>query len=119
MCTVTGSVYFVSSEIEEEVPDNLETSDQHLAVPNKRGLDLGSWLALRFAEDELPDNYDDIAGIFHKKGAYGRFKSFLIGKGALDRWYAYEENATRAAQRDWCEENGLELALPPPPLSGA
>ena len=115
VCTETGAIHLVSSSIDEEVPDDLETSDKYLAVPSKRDLDLGFRLVLSFAADEMPDDYDEIGGIFRKKGAYGRFKDFLARKGALEKWYAYEENATGAALRDWCEENGLELDLPPPP----
>jgi hypothetical protein len=115
VCTETGAIHLVSSYIGEEVPDDLETSDKYFAVPSKRELDLGFRLVLSFAADEMPDAYDEIGGIFRKKGAYGRFKDFLARKGALEKWYAYEEDATRAALRDWCEENGLELDLPPPP----
>ncbi len=111
VCTVTGSIYFVSSELEEEVPEDLETSDRYIAAPNKKDFDLGSRLALSFVAQELPDDYDAAAGFFRKKGAYGRFKDLLIARGAREKWYAYEASATEAALRLWCEENGLELGF--------
>jgi len=112
VCTVTGSIFFVSSELEEEIPEDLETSDRYIAVPNKKDLDLGSRLALSFVAQELPDDYTAAAGFFRKRGAYGRFKDLLIARGAREKWYAYEASATEAALRLWCEENGIELGFP-------
>lgn len=110
--TVTGETYLVSSDIDEEfIPDDIETSDKYLAVPAKRDLDLGKWLVLSFVAAELPDDYDTVENYFRKRGAYSRFKDFLAAKGALQKWYEYEENATKAALRKWCEENGLELSF--------
>ncbi|MGO9473019.1 MAG: hypothetical protein ACLPWS_06335 [Rhodomicrobium sp.] len=111
VCTVTGATYYVSSEIDEEVPEDLETSDKYIQVPTKRDLDLGTRLALWFVEEELPDDYDTAAGFFRKKGAYGRFKDLLHRRGALEKWYEYEARATEAALRLWCEENGVELSF--------
>ncbi|MGO9171124.1 MAG: hypothetical protein ACLP7P_04055 [Rhodomicrobium sp.] len=111
VCTVTGATYYVSSEIDEEVPEDLETSDKYIQVPTKRDLDLGTRLALWFVEDELPDDYDTAAGFFRKKGAYGRFKDLLHRRGALEKWYEYEARATEAALRLWCKENGVELSF--------
>ena len=100
----------MSSNIDEEdIPADLETSDTYLAVPTKRDLDLGNRLALSFVGNELPDDYDTAANFFRKRGAYSRFKDLLSARGALQTWYDYEENATRAALRAWCAENGLEL----------
>jgi len=114
VCTVTGSIYYVSSELEEEVPDDLETSDKYIAVPNRKDLDLASRLALSFVAEELPDDYDAAAGFFRRKGAYGRFKDLLIARGAREKWYEYEARATEAALRQWCEENSIELSFAKP-----
>jgi hypothetical protein len=40
----TGAIYWISepNPLEEEVPDDLETSDRHIAIPHKNDLDLGS-----------------------------------------------------------------------------
>jgi hypothetical protein len=41
----TGKIFWVSDEIrdleEEEIPDDLETSNRYLAIPNEHDLDLG------------------------------------------------------------------------------
>ncbi len=64
---------------------------------------------MRFAAEQLDDHYDEIAGIFSHKGAYRRFKDFLIRVGALERWHDYENEAKEKALREWCAENGIEV----------
>ncbi|MGH8610016.1 MAG: hypothetical protein ACREX9_22190 [Gammaproteobacteria bacterium] len=112
----TGEIYWTSelNPMDEDVPDDLDMSDRYLAVPHKTDLDLGKGLALRFAAHELPGCYDQVAGFFRREGAYARFKALLDSKGALDRWYAYQEESIEQALRAWCAENGLELKEPPP-----
>ncbi len=107
----TGQIYCTSepSPLDEEVPDDLETSDRYLLLPHKTELDLGRSLALRFAASELPDCYDRVAGFFHHKGAYRHFKDMLDSQGALTRWYKYEAEATERILRDWCADNDIEL----------
>ena len=57
ICLDTGQIYCTSelSPLDEEVPDDLETSDRYLLLPHKTELDLGKGLALRFTASELPD----------------------------------------------------------------
>ncbi|MBX9811696.1 MAG: hypothetical protein K2Y16_08810 [Burkholderiales bacterium] len=47
----TGRIYWISelASVEEEIPDDLETSDRYIAIPHRNDLDLGRNLALRFA----------------------------------------------------------------------
>ena len=52
----TGAIYWISETSpidEEDLPDDLETSDRYIAIPHKNELDLGNNLALRFAEEQL------------------------------------------------------------------
>jgi len=107
----TGQIYWASefNPLDEEVPDDLETSDRYLLLPHKTELDLGKGLALRFAASELPHCYDRIVGFFRHKGAYARFKGLLDSEGALERWYKYEAEATESALREWCAENDIQL----------
>lgn len=109
----TGTIYWISSDgpvEEDEVPDDLETSDRYLAVPHKNDLDLGSRLAVRFAAERLPHRAEAVREIFCHRGAYARFKALLHGEGRLDEWYAFEEEATTRALEDWCDVNGIQLA---------
>jgi len=112
VCTETGAVYITSTEveIEEELPEDLETSDRYLMVPTKADLGLGRSLALRFTEQELPESYSQVGSIFSRKGAYGRFKQLLESRGVLELWFRFEEAETEAALCRWCEENNLQVS---------
>ena len=106
----TGSVYFVGTDMEPEdgAPEDLESSDRYVAVPSKPELDLGKRVALRFAEAQLPEQYERIRSIFSRPGAYARFKDLLEAGGHLTAWYEFEHNAQREALSDWCTAQGFE-----------
>ncbi|TFE37016.1 hypothetical protein E2553_43170 [Paraburkholderia dipogonis] len=108
----TGKIYWTSDSsdaLDEEIPDDLETSDRYLAIPHRNELDLGRRLALRFVAQELPARYDQVEGLFRRQGAYARFKDLLDCEGVLERWYSFETDAVESALRQWCAENGLKL----------
>ena len=112
ICVDTGKIYChsVSAGLEEEedLPEDLETSDRYIAVPHKNDLGLGRRLALAFVDQELSDEYHAVAGFFGRRGAYGRFKALLHARGMLERWYEFENRATEEALLTWCEENGIQ-----------
>jgi hypothetical protein len=70
ICVDTGKIYChsVSAGLEEEedLPEDLETSDRYIAVPHKN--DLGRRLALAFVDQELSDEYDTVAGFSGGEG---------------------------------------------------
>lgn len=107
----TGQIYYVSelASMDEELPDDLDTSDRYLVVPHKTELDAGKNLALRFAAQELPDSYEQVASIFRRKGAYARFKQLLEDRGILENWYKFEAETTEKALREWCAENDIQI----------
>jgi hypothetical protein len=107
----TGTFHLISSvvELEEETPEDLETSDRYLALPHKNDLDLGRNLALSFIEQRLPQELYRVEAYFHKRGAYGRFKDLLDERGVLEDWYAFEKDATAQALRQWCDDHGIEF----------
>ena len=107
----TGQIYWVSelASMDEEVPDDLDSSDRYISVPHKNDLDLGKRLVLRFAAQEMSDSYEQVRSIFARKGAYGRFKQLLETKGLLEKWYRFEEEAHDKALREWCAENGIQI----------
>ena len=80
-----------------------------LSVPQKHDLDLGNPFVFRFAEEYLPDLYQEVRDMFHHKGAYSRFKDLLDRQGQLDAWHRYEEQATEAALREWCQAKEILL----------
>jgi len=117
----TGRIYWMSELdpiLEEETPDDLDTSDRYLAIPHKHDLDLGRRLALRFVEEHLPHRYDQFAEIFRHRGAYGRFKDVLIAEGCLEQWYAFEAEATEDALKEWCRRHDVHLVGPDEELTG-
>jgi hypothetical protein len=63
-----------SDAFDDEVPDDIESSDRYLAIPHKNELDLGRRLVLHFVAQELPLCYDEVEGFFRRQGAYARFK---------------------------------------------
>ena len=107
----TGTIYWISemNPLEEEVPEDLETSDRYIAIPHKNDLDMGSDLALRFTAEELPGLYSRVEEFFRRRGAYARFKELLASEDSLDKWYAFEAESTARALRHWCTENGIEI----------
>ena len=108
----TGEVYWTSDSndaFDEEVPDDLETSDRYLAIPHKNDLDLGRRLALRFVSQELPARYDEVEGFFQRQGAYSRFKDLLQHEGVLEAWFTFEADSVESALKQWSAENGIEI----------
>jgi hypothetical protein len=111
----TGQIYWFSelNPTEQELPDDFETSDRYIALPHKNTLGLGRNLALSFAQDELPNRYREVVAMFHRKGAYHRFKSLLDSVGLLDKWYKFEQAALEKALQDWCAENDIQIVEAP------
>jgi hypothetical protein len=107
----TGTIHWISelNPLEEEVPEDLETSDRYIAIPHKNDLDLGRDLALRFVAVELSDRHNMVAQFFRHRGAYARFKELLASEGSLDKWYAFEAESTERALRDWCTANDISV----------
>jgi hypothetical protein len=107
----TGQIYWLSelNPIEQELPEDFEISDRYIALPHKNELGLGRNLALSFAADELPDRYREVAAIFHRKGAYGRFKNLLESVGLLQKWYKFEEAELDRALQEFCAENDIQI----------
>lgn len=111
ICIDTGTIYWTSNvmELEETPPDDLHLSERYIAVPHKNELKLGQGLALSFIDQELPHEYNFVASLFRKRGAYRRFKDMLQYQGLLEKWYAYEERASDDALVTWCHENEIQL----------
>lgn len=113
ICKRTGRILFVADSIDmddaADLPDDPE-ADGYIAIPHRRDLDLGKWLALEFVAEELPELLVSAKAIFSRKGAFRRFKDLIETNGALERWYAYEEHGTETAVRRWCQDVGLTVS---------
>ena len=110
LCKKTGKVYWQSeySDELEELPDDID-SENYIEIPHKNELDLGKKLVIDFAYECLPNEVENVEGMFNKKGAYSKFKNFLESKGMLEQWYDYESKAQERALREWCKLNSIEV----------
>jgi ubiquinone/menaquinone biosynthesis C-methylase UbiE len=115
LCRRTGKIYFHSefSDLDEpddeKLPEDFDEDENYIAIPDKRELDLGKPLVLDFAHEFLPNDFDEVRYIFSRRGAYQKFKSLLVRRKALDRWYEFESKATERALREWCKINSVAL----------
>jgi hypothetical protein len=113
ICRSTGRIFCVSDLLDDEdddVPEDIETSDLYIALPHRRDLGLGRNLALSFVGEELPAALNEAHKMFDRKGAYGRFKHLLQANSLLDKWYVFEQSAVEAALRDWYEAEEVALS---------
>ncbi|PPQ16903.1 hypothetical protein CV770_24020 [Bradyrhizobium sp. AC87j1] len=114
VCRQTGKIYYQTdfldaAEFNDELPDDIDDEEKYLAVPDKRELGLGKPLVLDFAREFLRDDFNDIRYFFSKRGAYPKFKSLLARRGAIERWHAFENEATKRALREWCTLHAIEI----------
>jgi hypothetical protein len=122
LCKATGKIYWHSDWADdvEELPDEVEDKhkdkdkdkekERYIPIPDKRELDLGKPLALKFARHYLPDEYDKAWAIFSRAGAYARFKDLLEHRRVIGQWYDFEQKATEEALKTWCEKNDIEVS---------
>ena len=109
LCRETGETHWHSENGDnfEELPEDIDDREKYVKLPDKRDLDLGQRLVMRFTREELPDRYGKVVEIFSRRGAYRRFKDLLEHEGALDNWFEFENAAQGKALREWCAENGV------------
>ncbi len=109
-----GRIHWRGEGIDDDMlPDDIDDDAAYVCVPGEREFDLGSDVAIRFAEEQLPDALDQVEDIFHRRGAFSKFKTLLGRADKLDAWYAYEESAKDAALAAWAADHGF-LAVKKP-----
>jgi hypothetical protein len=113
LCKQSGKLYYHSELCDDDLdslPDDIDDSEKFLPIPDKRELDLGKPLALDFARQFLPGDFDEVRQFFSRRGAYARFKELLALRNALDQWYDFEAKAEERALRTWCDLNSIEVS---------
>ena len=100
VCTVTGKVWVTGFDDKSDNP-------QYIMAPDKREMDLGRDLVLKFIGEELPNELERVYGFFRRRGAYGKYKRLLEQHQLLDQWHGYEEQEVERALERWCEANSL------------
>jgi hypothetical protein len=114
LCRRTGRVYWRSAaadvdEIGEDLPEGAEDDPNFIAIPRKQVLGLGKALALDFAREFLPEDYEDVSDMFGRRGAYRNFRALVTKRRVLERWYDFESKAPERAVREWYEFNEIEV----------
>ena len=94
---------------EDELPEDIDDEEKYVQLPGRRELGLGKPLALDFAREFLPGDFDYVRQIFSKRGAYPRFHDLLIRRNVRDGWHAFQAQAEERALREWCESNEIEV----------
>jgi len=106
----TGEFYYVSDYVDPEappLPDDLEENHKYILIPYKDELDLPH--PRDFILEKMPGSIDTLNEIFSYKGAYRRFKDWLIRIEKVNDWHAYYNEALEKALRAWCKENDITL----------
>jgi hypothetical protein len=106
LCRRTGADV---DEIADDLPEGAEDDPNYIAIPRKQVLGLGKALALDFAREFLPKDFDEVRNMFSRRGAYRNFRALVTNRKVLERWYDFESKATKRAVREWCELNEIEL----------
>jgi hypothetical protein len=109
---VTGVVHWSSTftDLEEELPEDIEDGSLYVSVPHKNALGLGRDLAIAFTEEHLKGSVHVVEDFFHKRGAYAKFKDLLERESLLQAWYDHEAGKTESALRAWAAGQDLSIA---------
>jgi len=110
--TKTGEFYYVSDYGDsDELPEDIDESEDYIAIPHKNDLDLGQKLVEDFVLEHCEGEIGKVMSFFRHKGAYSKYKYFLERKGLLDEWHQYEDDITKKALLEWCSENNINVSL--------
>lgn len=108
----TGEVFWQSEAAGvDELPEDLDVSDDYVEIPHAHDLDLGTPLVWEFISERAPQLEDEVRRAFSRKGAYSRYKGLLERHRLLESWYEFEARRTREALLDWCRANDLPIEL--------
>ena len=110
LCKESGEIFYTSEMGDsDELPEDIDDPDKYITIPHKNDLDLGKSLVIEFTSKYLSEELDRVYSIFRRKGAYSRYKDFLLQKGFLDEWYEYENERQDKILKEWCRSNNIEI----------
>ena len=113
LCRQSGKLY-CHSELCDDLdilPDDIGDSEKFLQIPDKRELDLGKPLALDFARQFLPGDFDDVRQFFSRRGAYARFKD-LLGRRRARSMVRFRDESRGKSTEDGCDLNSARGSCP-------
>ena len=107
----TGKVYYQSEMGDlDEIPVKIDEPDSRVEVPHQNDLGLGRELVFKFVAQRLLADFEQVQMIFHKRGAYYRYKDLLDQRGLLQEWFNFENAREKEAIREWCLENSIDIS---------
>jgi hypothetical protein len=110
LCKETGQIFYTSELGDsDELPEDIDVTEKYVTIPHKNDLELGKSLVFEFTLEYIPEELDRIYAYFSSRGAYSRYKDFLNERGLLDKWYKFEDERTKAAIKEWCQDNSIEI----------
>jgi hypothetical protein len=97
---------------EAELARRIQGSDRYLALPSQ--FDVNEWNIMADFCDQLEQNEARAKFLGSIRGghAFRRFKDQLTHFGLRDEWHVFRRQAFGEIMREWCEENGITLAVP-------
>lgn len=107
----TGKIYtpVEGANNPEKLPEDVEGEERYLNIPEKKDLDLGIGLIMKFVSEYLPDSEDKVARMFSSREAHSKYESHLEHIGMLAKWQEFEGRAIEQALRNWCAKNNIEI----------
>jgi hypothetical protein len=111
VCSKTGNFFYEGDGIEVPVPDDLHDNEQYIQIPDRYALDLGTRLVFEFVRRYYNEDFEEVMRIFHKKGAYSRYKLLLDRRDGLDHWNEFVCESTKKALLEWCARNDIEVEI--------
>lgn len=106
----SGKAFYASTVADYgDLPAEVETSSDYVALPHKKDLALGKEVASDFIEENCPEQMARVMGIFARKDAYRHLKDLLTSIGLVETWYLYEDAREREELQTWCREHDLSL----------
>ena len=110
---ISGAIHLTSADDEDiggdPLPPDIDDDDRYVNVPDQRELDLGRPLAERFAREFMPGRFGAVVDAFHHRGAWRVFKALVDRADLLPAWHRFEEQAVRAALREWAQSEGFRV----------
>lgn len=111
LCVETGQIFYSSERYgdAEDLPVDIDDVEKYVRIPHENDLNLGRNLVFRFVDGCMPKHSYRVREIFHRRGAYVRYKDFLDTPGMLDSWHSFEDTETAAALNIRCEEQDISI----------
>jgi hypothetical protein len=96
---------------EAELAVRIETTDQHLALPDR--FDVNEWNIMNeFCHEVERDSIRaTLLAAIQGSHPFRRFKDQIANHGLWEEWNRFRRQAFGEIMREWCEENGISIVV--------